>query len=210
MAALDFENNSFAPIIKYMRNWSDDDIHAYCLKKDWKLMPLVTIQDVTVSEVKNGRNAYQIANVVYTAANGENKEKKVMSFANPAVFSVVSKASSGSQFNVGYKEGDQYYNWVSIEAVGDSVAPKATPMSPGAKQVVSTYETADERKIKQLYIIRQSSISNALEFYKLNSPKGGISRDDVLNTAQEFVDFVYGTEENLAASHAGIQGISEG
>lgn len=164
-------------------------------------MPQVTIQDVRVETVTKGRNSYQVATVVHTTPRGETKEKKVMSFSNPAVFAVVSKATSGQSFEVGYTPGDQYYNWATITPLGDASSPAkastgGTAAPAGGKVAVSTYETAEERKIKQLYIVKQSSIANALEYLKLKDDKEfGVS--DVLEIAQDFVDYIYGTNETL-------------
>lgn len=33
----DLETKRFAPIIKYMKDWTIEEIRAYCTKKGWKL-----------------------------------------------------------------------------------------------------------------------------------------------------------------------------
>ena len=153
----------------------------------------VNIQEVTVSTVNQGKKNYQIAEVVYTSDRGENKNKKIMSFGNPAVFAVLSKQPRGWH-NV-ETEGAPYYNWSSIEAANDA-APAADVVKSGTVSK-STYETAEERKIKQLYIIKQSSISNAIEF--MSKQGGEFDVNDVLGVAQKFVDYIYDTEQNLGA-----------
>lgn len=161
-------------------------------------MPQITIQGVNIDTVTKGRNSYQVATVVYTTGRGEQKEKKVMSFSNPAVFAAVSKATQGQVFDVVSGEAP-YFNWASATLMGAGEAPKAATAAPGGgKATVSTYETADERKIKQLYIVKQSSIANALEYLKSTQPTGEYGVNDVINVAQEFVDFVYGTNETLS------------
>jgi hypothetical protein len=158
----------------------------------------VNIQDVTVSTVTKGRNSYQVAEVVYSNDRGENKTKKIMSFSNPAVFAVVSKGAKG--WHDTESDGAPYYNWTSIKPAGGD-DQQAAPAAAKSGVVKSTYETAEERKVKQLYIIRQSSISNAIDYlkavHKEDEPAWNVN--DVLNVAQEFVDFVYGTEEALAS-----------
>jgi hypothetical protein len=159
-------------------------------------MSQVTIQGVTVETVTKGRNSYQVANVVYTNSRGENKEKKIMSFSNPAVFAIAQKLQAGNVVEVAL--GDPpYYNWVAIAQTGVD-APSGVKAAPaaGGKVVGSTYETAEERKIKQLYIIKQSSISNAIDYLK-HDPDNRFSISDVIDTAQAFVDYVYGTELSL-------------
>jgi len=161
----------------------------------------IKIQEVTVETVQKGKNKYQVANVVYTDG-GKNFTKKIMSFANPAVFDTVKNAKSGEEYEVkAVKDGD-YWNWASIEKVdaGTTRAAGAGTPATGGKVVGSNYETAEERKLRQMLIVKQSSIANAIEF--LTSAQrlpegGGFNVKDVLNVAQEFVDFVYGTNETL-------------
>jgi len=163
-------------------------------------MPQFTIQDVRTDTVTKGRNSYQVATVVHTTGRGETKEKKVMSFSNPAVFATVSKAQAGDVVQVEYTEGDQYYNWAKVTKVVGDEAPASGSggkAAPAAGKVVSTYETAEERKIKQLYIIKQSSIGHALEYFKYRGEED-LRVASVLEVAQEFVDYVYGTNETLA------------
>lgn len=150
---------------------------------------LVTIQEVNTNYVKKGNGGYNVAEVTYTS-NGKNSNKKIFSFANPSVFDAVKSAVSGSNYEVEVKKNGEYWDWVAVKPAGDvPVAAKAAPT--GGKVVGSTYETADERKVKQLYIIKQSSIANAIELLSVGQ-KTPPAVADVLNTAQQFVDFVYG------------------
>lgn len=161
-------------------------------------MSQVKIQDVAVEFVKKAKGGYSVATVTYTD-NGKNFSKKIMSFANPAVFDVVKSAQSGETYEVTVvKEGD-YYNWSAMQKVdADTGTTTSAPTKPvGVGKVTSTYETPEERKIKQLYIIRQSSISNALAFLKDTQAGGDYGVTDVVTIAQEFVDFVYGNQEIL-------------
>jgi hypothetical protein len=156
----------------------------------------VQIQEVSVETIQKGRNSYQSASVVHTA-NGKNSTKKIMSFTNPAVFNAVKDAAPGSMWDVDLKKEGEYWNWVGIKALdggNEAAPPKAGTVA--TRPTTSTYETPDERKVKQLYIIRQSSISNALDYMKLTSnDSAGV--EDVLTIAQEFVDFVYGRPEDI-------------
>ena len=161
-------------------------------------MSVITVREVQIAQ--SGRN--QIATVLYTSSRGEDKQKKVVSFANPAVFSTAKNAKAGEQYEVSFKEGDQYYNWISMVPVGDDAPTRPAPVvnTSGPTISKSTYETADERKIKQLYIIKQSSISSAVELLSVNPGKEKIQVEDVLNIAQRFVDFVYdnGVDDSTA------------
>ncbi len=152
-------------------------------------MTKVTIQEVTVSTVNTGKKPYSVAVVTYTTDRGDNKEKKIMSFSNPAVFAAVSKIKNPTVVEV-ENDGAPYYNWTQLKIANDEAPRAAASGATSVKVATSTYETAEERKIKQLYIIRQSSITNALTYLKDEDS----SVDEVLTVAQKFVDFVYGNK----------------
>ena len=157
-------------------------------------MTKCTIQEVIINTVNTGKKPYSQAVVTYTTERGENKEKKIMSFSNPAVFAAVSKIKNPTVVEV-ENDGAPYYNWTQLSLVAEEAAPKGANASgaTSVKVATSTYETAEERKIKQLYIIRQSSISSALEYWK-NIGYDNVRVPEVLAIAQEFVDFVYGNK----------------
>jgi len=156
----------------------------------------IVIQEVKIEEVRNGRNKYDKAEVVYSF-NGQNRTQKLMSFSNPAIFAQVRKMVSGETYDVEVVKNEAGFNsWAKIVAVSGESAPgvAASGDKPTTGRTnVSTYETAEERKIKQMYIIKQSSISNSLDYWKLQDAKPQF--DEVLQIAQEFVDFVYGNQE---------------
>jgi hypothetical protein len=155
----------------------------------------ITIQEVAIEEVRKGNNKpYYKANVVYSS-NGKNSTKPIMSFANPQVYDAIKDATPGSDWEIDVKKEGDYWNWVGAKPAGGSAptqAPRATATTAiGGKTPPSTYETADERRIKQMYIIKQSSIANAIDYLKVSGEPFVIG--EVLSVAQQFVDFVYGT-----------------
>lgn len=157
----------------------------------------IVIQEVKIEEVRNGKNKYDKAEVVYSS-NGQNRTQKIMSFSNPAIFAQVRKMVSGETYDVEIVKNDAGFNqWAKIVAATNDAAPPVSGEKPTTGRTnVSTYETAEERKIKQMYIIKQSSISNAIEM--LTSGNGVLGAEDiptVLEVAQQFIDFVYGNQE---------------
>lgn len=168
-------------------------------------MTKVTVQEVIVNTVNTGKKPYSQAVVTYTTERGENKEKKIMSFSNPAVFAAVSKIKNPTVVEV-ENDGAPYYNWTKLSLVAEEAAPKGANASgaTSVKVATSTYETAEERKIKQLYIVRQSSITNALTYLAATQKEGEYGVSDVLEIAQEFIDFVYGTTQTLAEMDSDI------
>lgn len=173
----------------------------------------IQVQEVNVSSAGNGPRKYQIANVIYSY-NGENRTQKIMSFANPEVFKAIQDVKSGQTVEVDTVKNDKgFTNWsrVAVVASDGSSAPasaKAGAVGP-TKVVGSTYETAEERKVKQMLIVKQSSISNAIDYLKGNAPDAEFNVSIVLEIAQQFVDFVYGTNETLGAMDGENQGISQ-
>jgi len=156
----------------------------------------VKIQEVNVEFVKNGKNGYEVANVNYLY-KGDAKTTKIMSFSNPQVFKDVQKLV-GKTVEVDTTQNGKYTNWAKLTPVAES--PDQQPSVGGKSDVVksttvrSTYETPEERAQRQLMIVRQSSISNAIEVLKHNDLGNQINILTVLEVAQQFVDFVYGKD----------------
>lgn len=169
-------------------------------------MAIITIRNVDTEKVSKGKNFYSVATVSYTDEKGEAREKKVMSFSNPSVFETLTKAIAGNLYDVTVTKQGDYYNWTAIKEVAKASA--AAPAASGGRITGSNYETADERKIKQMYIIKQSSIANAIDYFKAQGD-GKFGVGDVLEVAQQFVDYVYGNEENMEAMGGAHSSVSE-
>ena len=163
-------------------------------------MSTVTIQEVTVSTVSTGKKPYQVAEATYTTDRGENKNKKVMSFSNPAVFAALSKIKNPTKVSV-ENDGAPYYNWTKLTPVTDDDTP--TKVKGGTYN--DTRETAEERAKRQLMIVKQSSLSNSIAYWaqikSINNPDYDYTVEEVLEVAQKFVDWVmdfgsFSPEEN--------------
>ena len=145
-------------------------------------MSQVTIQDVKINNINKGKSNYQEAIVVYTTDRGENKEKKIISFSNPAVFAFVAKITHPTRVEI-ENAGAPYYNWTKITEVS-----KEEVRAPGVTKV-SGYqdnrETPAERAARQVMIVKQSSIAQAV-----SSIGPGAELEEYLTRAQQFVDWV--------------------
>lgn len=151
----------------------------------------ITVQDVTNEFVQKGKNGYNKLTVVYTS-NGKNSTKTLMSFTNPAVFAAMKDAVSGSSWEVDVKKNGEYWDWVAVKPANAEPAKAAAPTA--GRVTGSNYETPEERKQRQLYIIRQSSINNAIETLA-HANDSMLSYHHVLEVAQVYVDWVYGTQD---------------
>ena len=150
---------------------------------------LITINGVKFTKADKG---YMVAEVDYLK-DGSQEGKKIMSFAAPNVYAILEglKAFPVDANIIQRKEG-KYWNWKDIEIGGKSNSGPSTPSKPAGKVIGSNYETSDERAKRQVYIVRQSSVSTAVEFLKAKNPKGlEASMEDVIEEARKIEAFVF-------------------
>ena len=171
----------------------------------------LTLEILNVGEVgytKTARGGYSTLEVAYKN-EGKVEGKKLVDFNNKDVFNFVKDLKPGDviQITTEKKEEDKFWNWVGVTIATGGVA---VPAASGAPTVAtntnvksvgrvtgSNYETPEERAKKQVYIVRQSSISSAIEFAK---QQGNVpSIEDILEVAAEFEAFVFSTGETPVA-----------
>ena len=154
----------------------------------------VKILDVNVENITKGKSRYSKAAVTYTY-NGEARTQNIMSFTNPSIFAKVQE-KVGQEVEITITKNAAGYNeWASLDEVG--TAPAAPETTGGVSAVASTtrvsgsnYETPAERAIKQVYIVKQSSLSTAVALAgHIDQPPR--SPEDIIETAQKFVDWVF-------------------
>ena len=157
----------------------------------------VKILDVSIEHVSKGKSRYDKAAVTYTY-NGEARTQNVVSFSNPAVFKAVQE-KVGQEVEVVVTKNDAGYNqWASIDDVGNTATSAPTTSSappPAARVTGSNFETPAERAARQVYIVKQSSISSAIALSEANKSKS--SPEEIIATAQTFVDWVF--DKDLAS-----------
>lgn len=137
------------------------------------------------------KGKYTVANVAYKGPDGKVDAKKLMSFVNKEVYAVFKDAQPGDVFEVVSEKIDGYWNWTSAVVGGKNTGQSAP--AKGTTTPRSNFETPDERASRQVYIVKQSSISNAVALLT-NDPKAKPSVEDVIGIAQEFVDFVFSND----------------
>jgi len=156
---------------------------------------------------KNGR-PYNMVTVKYLS-NGKQYDKKLTQFSD--AYKAFVNAEEGQQFSVDLVKDGAFTEWKNVQALDDEAPvtvaeePKKGPGRPKGStsapktEFKSTYETPEERKARQELIVRQSSITNAIEYYKaragLDSPVLA-TPDDILTLARVFRDFVYSVGED--------------
>lgn len=159
-----------------------------------------------VSTVPTAKGSYQVIDLAYKNKSFQDKleGKKVMSFTNKDVFAALQKAQFGDIFEVSRVKNDKgFWDWTAVASSNGAVASSNGAVSSGSantqpaqtQQVKtgtvtpkSNYETAEERAARQVLIVRQSSLSNAMEYATANKIK---SEEEIKAMAQRFVDWVF-------------------
>jgi hypothetical protein len=120
---------------------------------------------------------------------------------NPALAEGLRGLKPGDPFVMVMEKNGQY--WEVKEVSKGSPKPAepsshvAAPASTASTGRASTYETAEERAKKQVFIIRQSSLSNALAYFALG--KKAVSLDEVLDVATALEEYVLNGRDAPAA-----------
>lgn len=182
---------------------------------------VVTV-DLDIQVPKNGGGAYPGSRLTYRDATGAMKEKafhqNVFKF-NAGLKAQLSNISApGTEFVMSMEKEGEFWNVKSINPAG-AVSAKPTNDTPATGKAApasytspkSTYETPEERAKKQVYIVRQSSITAAIAYLK---GQDSASVDDVLDLAKQFEQYVFGegsskqvalgTEDNFPGDEAEV------
>lgn len=145
------------------------------------------------AEVNKGK--YKEFDLAYKK-DGKIEGKKFLSFKYPEVYNALLNSKEGDEFEVTTEKVDNFWQWTRLGATqgGNSVPePTATKENtrPANRVVGSTYETPEERAKKQKYIVRQSSLTTALDFLIHNNPKTPITTDIWYSLADELEKRVF-------------------
>ena len=99
------------------------------------------------------------------------------------------------------KDAKGYWQWTSFTLGEPAEAPSApTSFKPDPAKAnavpKSNYETSEERAKRQVYIVKQSSISAAINCLLPGVTKGqSLNPEDVIDMAQIFSDWVFANKE---------------
>jgi len=164
---------------------------------------VVDVSNLNTHTAKNGRQ-YQSIEIMYKNDQGQAQSKKLMSFANPSVFKAAQGWNKGDVIHVSTeKDTNGYWQWTAVGGADDttdtggSSAPAAqgNAAKPATRVSGSNYETKDERAARQVMIVRQSSLSNAVATLALEGSKA--TATDVISLAKLYEGFVLGTVANI-------------
>jgi len=132
------------------------------------------------------------------------ESKKVMPFGAKEVYATLQNSSSGDMFTIQReKDANGYWQWIGI-AQGDVQIEQHAPQAasgaakPATTTPKSTFETPEERAKKQVYIVRQSSISSAID--TLKTDKKNPTKEEVVQVASFYESYVFGIDAEPAVT----------
>ena len=144
------------------------------------------------------KGKYNMLTVDFKNLNtGKNESRKIVSFKNKDVYTTLKNANQGDEFTVVAVKGEQYWEWQSVVPRGEAV-PQVTggssmATSKPSTSPKSTYETPEERAKRQVLIVRQSSLSSAIELLKTDKKSPTVP--EVLQVAKQFEAYVFGNDD---------------
>jgi len=164
----------------------------------------ITVLSNTVDTVATAKGSYQKLELAFKGEDGQVKGKKIMSFGAAApAFKVLAKAQSGEVYDITAvkNEASGYWDWtgatksVAGGADSSSVVIAEVGAEKAFKNAGKNFETPEERARKQVYIVRQSSITAALAYLNSNNTKRATKFDvpEVVAVAKEFEAYVFDT-----------------
>lgn len=125
---------------------------------------------------------------------GKVEGTKIVQYNNN--YKIAAQAQAGEVYTVTKEKVGEFWNWTSLiktDAAKAEQAVSSSPVTQAAATVRSSYETPEERAVKQVYIVKQSSIANSVAMLSVGAKK--VELADVLSAAQAMTDFVFGNDK---------------
>lgn len=156
--------------------------------------------DQTIPKVNGG--SYQGTRLMYRDEGGQLKEQNFTTQTlkyNAQIKAALSNLSAGEKFVMVKEKEKDFWNVKSIQKANEVVVGGPQMATGGATKPTtspkSTYETPEERARRQVLIVRQSSISSAVEFVNGLTKTAEHTPEKVVEVARIFESFVMGTDE---------------
>lgn len=150
-------------------------------------------------QVKTAKGEYFRGDLSYIDLDsGKTEGRAIMDFTYPDVYARIKEAKAGEAFSITSEkrpgsDGKDYWNWIEIAKL-DNPPVRSTVTGTTAVPVKPSYETPKERQARQVLIVRQSSISSAVDLLKDHGKQPDVKK--VLEVAEEFVNFVFQNQPN--------------
>lgn len=155
----------------------------------------IQIQFINANVEDKGK--YKQAEIAYKdLVKGQVSSKKLMSFTNPVVYKTMVDAKNGEIYTIDMEKNEKgYWDWIKAVTSTSVDTSNAVPPSKANVAPKSTYETPEERAKKQVYIVRQSSISAAIDTLKTDKKSPTVA--EVINVAKQYEDYVFGLDTGI-------------
>ena len=161
----------------------------------------ITVINVANQTVPTNKGSYQKLEVSYKDDQGKTATRPIMDFVKESkpAFTALVDAQYGDVFNIDMvkqpgRDGKEYWVWTNATkgAAGAKSQQGGTPSASTGSGTVAkgNWETAEERAARQVYIIRQSSIANAVAALSVGV-KAPPKSEEILVLAKKFEDFVF-------------------
>ena len=149
------------------------------------------------SEVSRAPKGYNVAEIAYKTEDGKTKGMKVLDFLQKDVFATLKDTKPGDVLNADFeKNAKGFWQFAQVVKTGEKadVATAATPVSAQTKSSGGNWETSAERQARQVMIVRQSSLSNAVALFEATK-NTKVTPDNVIDVAKRFESYVLGTDQ---------------
>jgi hypothetical protein len=147
------------------------------------------------SAVSKANKPYQLVEVSYKNLNsGKVESNKVNQYSD--LYSKAAGMQTGEQYEITKEKIGEFWNWTAIVQLAPGTAVSAAP-TPGQTANASAspvrsggnWETPEERAKKQVYIIKQSSLAQAVATLSVGAK--AVKKEEVVDLAQYYTDFVF-------------------
>lgn len=159
---------------------------------------VISVENTFVPTTQGGYNKLEVS---YKDLEKNKVEgKMIMSFGLTAdVYKALADAKANDTFQITSekkpgKDGKEYWTWLKAVQAAPGTMTETSKPSVGNAAPKSNYETPEERAKKQVYIVKQSSLSNAVQLLSIGA-KTPPKTDEVFALAQQFTDWVFSQDQ---------------
>ncbi len=176
------------------------------------------IEILNVSKSQQPTKTGKMMDVIELAfkKDGKVEGKKLFPAFAKEVCKKLESAKSGETYTVTAEKEGEYWQWKEVSQGGSS-SQQSSGSSSGGSQINSAtkspvkgdWETREERTARQVMIVKQSSLAQAVA--SLKQDKGTLAPDVVLELAQMYTDWVLATPttQPAAAKQDAFEGMED-
>lgn len=126
---------------------------------------------------------YSYFELFYKKDGKADKPKKIMSFNDE--FNILKDAEAGTEYDVDLTKDDNgYWQWKNVRIAGTAApAGSGAATTGGSTGKAGNWETSDERARRQILIVRQSCLAQAVAL-------GALEQEDAVKKAAFFEEWV--------------------